>query len=463
MADLRPKRIEEFIQPFRVEPGRRVRLPRDFDPAGTRKQSKAEAREILAAVVDLLADYQTRLAAQDTYGLLVVFQAMDAAGKDGTIGHVMSGVNPQGVQVSSFKVPSSEDLDHDYLWRYAKKLPERGNIGIFNRSYYEEVLVVRVHPQILAGQKLPPSSKRRRHLEPPLPRDQRLGALPHRPGLPHRQALPQRQQGGATPPVPRPHRRAGQELEVQRQRREGARLLGRLPEGVRDVLSKTSTAWAPWYVIPADDKPFARVAAAGVLAHTLIEIDPTFPKVSQGGARALQAAKVELEGRGAAGSRARPDRDRDGGRRPRARRPPRRRPGKGRSHDFAAPARQPDPHRPRRPSPAWHALSPDAALRQQEVTIDGGLTLGRGRRAAGQGRREHVRPRPRRRRACSCSSRQYADPMQLVLLVAGIICLFLPGQFYTGVFLHPAHGLQRVDGHEPGGQGGGERFGPVRA
>ena len=161
MVELTPKRIAEFIAPFRVEPGKRVRLPRDFDPSGTREQSKAEAKEILAAGVGLLAEYQERLAAQDNYGVVMVLQAMDAAGKDGTISHVMSGVNPQGVQVSSFKIPSSEDLDHDYLWRYAKKLPERGNIGIFNRSYYEEVLVVRVHPQILAGQKIPPKLKGR--------------------------------------------------------------------------------------------------------------------------------------------------------------------------------------------------------------------------------------------------------------------------------------------------------------
>ena len=122
--------------------------------------STREAKDVPAHGIELLAEYQERLAAQDTYGVVMVLQAMDAAGKDGTIRHVMSGVNPQGVQVSSFKVPSVEDLDHDYLWRYAKKLPERGNIGIFNRSYYEEVLVVRVHPQILAGQKMPPSSKR---------------------------------------------------------------------------------------------------------------------------------------------------------------------------------------------------------------------------------------------------------------------------------------------------------------
>ena len=264
MADLGPKRIAEFIEPFRVEPGRRVRLPRDFDPAGTRQADQGEAKEILAAGVELLAEYQMRLAAQDTYGVVVVLQAMDAAGKDGTIRHVMSGVNPQGVEVSSFKVPSSEELDHDYLWRYAKRLPERGNIGIFNRSYYEEVLVVRVHPQILAGQKLPPKLKARRHLEPALPRDQRLGALPDRPGLPVRQAVPQRQQGGAAPPVPGPHRRAREELEVQRQRRQGAGVLGRLPEGVqrrarrtrarrgrRGTSSRPTTSRSPGSPLPA--------------------------------------------------------------------------------------------------------------------------------------------------------------------------------------------------------------------
>ena len=128
----------------------------------------------------LLAEYQARLAAQDTWGVLVVLQAMDTAGKDGTIRHVMSGVNPQGVAVHSFKVPSAEELDHDYLWRYAKKLPERGQIGIFNRSHYEEVLVVRVHPEILEHQRVAGSVEDRGHLGAPLSRDQRLGALPDR-------------------------------------------------------------------------------------------------------------------------------------------------------------------------------------------------------------------------------------------------------------------------------------------
>ena len=232
MPEIGPKRIREFIEPFRVEPGRRVRLPRDFDSASHRKQSKAEAMEILSQGIELLAEYQARLAAQDTHGVLVVLQAMDAAGKDGTIRHVMSGVNPQGVQVSSFKVPSSEDLDHDYLWRYAKQLPERGNIGIFNRSYYEEVLVVRVHPQILAGQKLPPASKRgdvwnRRFREindwEHYLTDQGFRIVKLFLNLSKEE---QRRRFLLA------DRRAREELEVQRQRRQGARLLGRLPEGL---------------------------------------------------------------------------------------------------------------------------------------------------------------------------------------------------------------------------------------
>ena len=157
----RQKRAAEFIEPFRVKPGSRVRLGRDFDPsfkAGVKK--KKDGIALLDEGVRLLSEYQARLAAQDTWGVLLVLQAIDAAGKDGTIRHVMSGVNPQGVSVHSFKVPSAEELDHDYLWRYAQRLPARGQIGIFNRSHYEEVLVVRVHPSNLDREKLPRSAKR---------------------------------------------------------------------------------------------------------------------------------------------------------------------------------------------------------------------------------------------------------------------------------------------------------------
>ena len=306
MPALRPKRIAEFIAPFRVEPGRRVRLPHDFDSAGSREVSVKEAKQVLRQGVGLLAEYQMRLAAQDTNGVVMVLQAMDAAGKDGTIRHVMSGVNPQGVQVSSFKVPSSEDLDHDYLWRYQRRLPERGNIGIFNRSYYEEVLVVRVHPQILAGQKLPPKLKDRGIWKR---RFREINDWEHY----------LTDQG---------YRFVKIFLNVgkEEQRR---RFLARIDEADRnwkfsandakervfwddyqkafsDVLSNTSTPWAPWYVVPADDKPFARVIAAGVLAHTLIEIDPKFPKVSQATRDSLAAAKTDLEGQAPAGMPADP-------------------------------------------------------------------------------------------------------------------------------------------------------------
>src|SRR5215831_928606 len=161
MADERQKRVAEFIKPFRVKPGEKVVLGQDFDPgfkAGI--ENKKAGVELLENGRELLAEYQARLAAQDTWAVLVVLQALDAAGKDGTIRHVMSGVNPQGVSVHSFKAPSHEELDHDYLWRYAQRLPARGDIGIFNRSHYEEVLVVRVHPEILERQKLPKEAKK---------------------------------------------------------------------------------------------------------------------------------------------------------------------------------------------------------------------------------------------------------------------------------------------------------------
>src|SRR5262249_20193055 len=155
-TDVRKQRLAKMIAPFRVKPGSKVVLPKDFDPGFTGGvKDKQAGKQLLEDGVALLSEYQARLAAQDTWAVLVILQALDAAGKDGTIRHVMSGVNPQGVRVNSFKVPSVEELDHDYLWRYARKLPARGEIGIFNRSHYEEVLVVRVHPEFLEQQHLP--------------------------------------------------------------------------------------------------------------------------------------------------------------------------------------------------------------------------------------------------------------------------------------------------------------------
>ncbi len=302
MADITPKRIAEFIKPFRIEPGQRVRLPRDFDPAGTRQIKTKEAKAVLAQGVGLLAEYQMRLAAQETYGLVVVLQAMDAAGKDGTIRHVMSGVNPQGVEVNGFKVPSSTELDHDYLWRYARKLPARGHIGIFNRSHYEEVLVVRVHPAILAGQKLPAASKRgdvwdrrfreindwERYLT-----DQGYHFVKIFLNLSREE---QRRRFLAR--IDEPEKNWKFSANDARERV----YWDKYQKAFSEVLSNTSTEWAPWYVIPADDKPFARVAAAGAIAHELIRLDPRFPKVDADARAALHDAKLELEREAPAGA-----------------------------------------------------------------------------------------------------------------------------------------------------------------
>ena len=227
------KEVRKLMKRLSVPPGRKVRLER-YDPDWTGSlKDEDKGRTLLQQGVKRLSKQQALLYAQDTYAVLVVFQAMDAAGKDGAIRHVLSGVNPQGCQVFSFKAPSAEERDHDYLWRSMKALPERGRIGIHNRSYYEEVLVARVHKEILASQQLPESLKgagvwKRRFREicdfERVPDRQRHGGD---------QVLPERFEGRAAAPLSLAYRRGGQELEVLPRRREGARLLGRLHEGVR--------------------------------------------------------------------------------------------------------------------------------------------------------------------------------------------------------------------------------------
>ena len=234
MPDKRLEQLDRFIKPMRVEPGRRIRLPKDFDPGYTADFVKKEqATEMLQQGVQWLSEFQMRLAAQDTWSLLVIFQAMDAAGKDGTIRHVMSGVNPQGVEVTSFKVPSELEQDHDYLWRAALRLPARGMIGIFNRSYYEETLVVRVHPQILAGQRMPPKSKGRDVWKRRFREINDWERYLTDNGTKIVKLFLNVSQGRAAPAVPRPDRGAREQLEVLRVRCARAALLGRLPEGVR--------------------------------------------------------------------------------------------------------------------------------------------------------------------------------------------------------------------------------------
>jgi len=307
MADLRPKRIAELIEPLRVTPGRRVTLEKHFDPgykAGF--LHKKQGTELLAQGVELLSEYQERLAAQDTHGVVVVLQALDAAGKDGTIRHVMSGVNPQGVSVHSYKAPSPLELDHDYLWRFASNLPRRGEIGIFNRSYYEEVLVVRVHPEILQNQQLPRQARGRdvwkkryrdindweRYLT-----DQgftivklllNLSKEEQRIRFLRRIDLPD-------------HNWKFSAADVKERAYWDA-----YQKAFSEMLSNTSTEWAPWYVIPADHKWFARICASAVIANALIKIDPRYPKVAPEAFEALMDTKVKLEAEAPDGAEADP-------------------------------------------------------------------------------------------------------------------------------------------------------------
>ena len=295
MADERAERIAEFIAPLRVRPGSKVDLSTDFDPgykAGI--AGKKDGRELLRTGVTLLADYQRRLAAEGRYGVLMCLQALDAGGKDGTIRHVMSGVNPQGVHVANFKVPSNEELDHDYLWRYACRLPRRGEIGIFNRSHYEEVLVVRVHPEHLDRQRLPDEAKhkgvwRRRYREIN-DWERYLHDNGFRVVKLFLNLSKEEQRTRFLKRIDVPERNWKFSAADARERS----WWDDYQMAFSRMLSATSTRWAPWYVIPADHKWFARICAAAVLAHTLIDIDPQYPEVSEKARHELFVVKEEL-------------------------------------------------------------------------------------------------------------------------------------------------------------------------
>jgi len=301
--DVSPKRVRKFVKPFLVPPGTKVRLPHGFDPASTGGYNRADgagAQQILQAGIAVLADYQARLAAQGTHAVLVILQAMDAAGKDGTIRHVMSGVNPQGVDVSGFKVPSADELAHDYLWRYQAKIPARGRIGIFNRSYYEEALVVRVHPQLLEKQRLP---------------DGAAGHEGDDDGIWQRRfrEINNYERYLSDNGVRIVKLFLNLSREAQRNR-----FISRIDEPAKnwkftaadareraywdayqaafsDVLTNTSTRWAPWYIVPADNKWFSRLVAAAAIGKVLADIDPQYPTVSTDTKASLDTARRELE------------------------------------------------------------------------------------------------------------------------------------------------------------------------
>ena len=298
------RKIEKFIAPYRVTDGSRFRLAR-VDPADVAGiDGKQQAHELLERGIVDLAEMQEKLYAQDRWGVLLIFQAMDAAGKDGTIKHVMSGINPQGCQVFSFKAPSPEDLDHDFLWRTTKCLPERGRIGIFNRSYYEEVLVVRVHRELLSRQKLPERLvgddiwKERfediaafeRYLA-------RNGYLILKFFL---HVSRKEQKARFLERLERPEKNWKFSLADAKEREHW----GDYMAAYEDMIRHTAAPHAPWYVLPADNKWFTRLAVAAAIYETLGRLDLKFPKVDEAKKDDLAAARATLLGQGNGDGRA---------------------------------------------------------------------------------------------------------------------------------------------------------------
>jgi PPK2 family polyphosphate:nucleotide phosphotransferase len=295
-AKVRHRRIEEFLEPFRITEGRSFRLER-VDPGDTRGvKSKQEALEYLRRGIELLADRQDKLYAQDQWGVLLIFQAMDAAGKDGVIKHVMSGINPQGCQVYSFKAPSLEDLDHDFLWRTSRCLPERGRIGIFNRSYYEEVLVVRVHEAILQKQKLPRKLVTK-HLWEERYEDiaaferylARQGYLILKFFL-HVSKKAQKER--FLERLDRPEKNWKFSLADAEERG----YWGDYMRAYESMIRATAAPQAPWYVVPADRKWFTRLVVAAAIHDGLGRLDLAYPKVDETKKKELRTARMALEG-----------------------------------------------------------------------------------------------------------------------------------------------------------------------
>jgi PPK2 family polyphosphate:nucleotide phosphotransferase len=288
-------RIEKYLDPYRITKGKEFRL-KNFDPSDTcgLRLDKGEAAELRQSSIEWLAMEQDMLYAQNRWSLLLVFQAMDAAGKDGTIKHVMSGVNPQGCQVFSFKQPSSEDLDHDFLWRYAKRLPERGRIGIFNRSYYEEVLVVRVHERILKQQKLPPPLLTKRIW------DERLIDIAHFEDYLTRQGTivlkfflhlsREEQKKRFFERLDRPDKHWKFSASDVQERRFWDDYMNAFEEAIRATASKR----APWYVVPADHKWFTRLLVATAIVEAIEKLDLSYPMVDAEKKKELQDMRAAL-------------------------------------------------------------------------------------------------------------------------------------------------------------------------
>jgi PPK2 family polyphosphate:nucleotide phosphotransferase len=297
LKKLHLQRVRELIAPYRVTRGSEFRL-KNIDPGDTarfKSADKAAARKILAHGVDWLAEQQAMLYAQDHWAVLLVFQAMDAAGKDSTIKHVTSGINPQGCQVASFKQPSSEELDHDYLWRYTRNLPRRGQIGIFNRSYYEEVLVVKVHQELLVRQQLHPSlvtgtiwkeryadiNNYERYLS-------HNGVLVLKFFLHVSQAEQKRR---FMERLDQPQKNWKFSASDVAERQHWAEYQTAYEEAIRN----TASQHAPWFVVPADNKWFTRLVVAAAVVDAIAALQLSYPEVSAAKRNELSAARLALE------------------------------------------------------------------------------------------------------------------------------------------------------------------------
>lgn len=289
------KDLWRLIDKMIVPPGKKINVAKDYNP-GLKPGSigKKEAAQLLAKGIAELAELQDKLYAQDTYALLLVFQAMDAAGKDGTIKHVMSGVNPQGCQVFSFKAPSAEEMDHDYMWRIFKCLPERGRIGIFNRSYYEEVLITKVHPEIIQRRKLPPKYKdkeiyNRRYEE--MNNFERY--LKHQGIIVLKFFLNVSKEEQKKRFLERINR-DDKNWKFSASDAKERSFWDEYMKAYSDCLSATSTKTAPWYVVPADNKWFTRLAVGAIIIKTLRDLDLKYPVITDQQKKDLLEAKKVL-------------------------------------------------------------------------------------------------------------------------------------------------------------------------
>lgn len=290
------KQAKHYSEPYRVTDGEKFRLKR-VDPDDTLdfgSDEKTAAEQALACGVELLGKLQDKLYAQDRWAVLIIFQAMDAAGKDGAIKHVLAGVNPQGCEVSSFKAPSVEELDHDFLWRCAKRVPERGRIGVFNRSYYEETLVVRVHPEYLANQKLPAEVKTKSLWKQRFQDISNFERYLTNNGVVvlkfflHVSKKEQRERFLAR--IEDPAKNWKFSVKDVHEREHWDQYM----EAYEDTIRNTASKYAPWYVVPADHKWFTRLVVAAAIVENINALNPEYPSLGKAELNELEAAKQAL-------------------------------------------------------------------------------------------------------------------------------------------------------------------------